>query len=187
VDLTGDENPLASSVDYIFNVCMKSNKKKRRSRPKPVVVRLTKKDRLELRRLLSHGVGLVRVFKKAQVLLLMDEGLSAPKAASAAGVGESTARRAGLRYNNGGIDHAIYDAERPGAERVLDVRQEAAVVAMVCSKPPEGFARWSISLIAKEAKRRKIIENVSDSTIGRLLRRHELKPWREKNVVRRGN
>jgi putative transposase len=115
----------------------------------------------------------------------MDEGLSAPKAANAAGVGERTARRVGLRYNHGGVEHAIYDAPRPGGERVMDARQEAAIVAMVCSKAPDGYARWSISLIAKEAVRRKIILEVSDSTIGRLLKRHELKPWREKNVVRR--
>jgi len=149
------------------------------------VVRLTDKDRSELRRLLSRGDGLVRVFKKARVLLLMDEGRSAPEAAKSAGVGESTARRAGQRYNSGGLEHAIYDAPRPGPEPVLDARQEAAIVAMVCSKAPGSAARWSISLIAKEAVRRKIILEVSDSTIGRLLKRHELKPWREKNVVRR--
>ena len=164
---------------------MKSRtKKRRRRRPDPVVVRLSAKDKAELKRLLSHGGGLVRVFKKARVLQLMDDGHSAPKAASAAGVGVSTARRVGQRYNSNGLEYALYDKARPGGERVLNAKQEAAVVAMVCSKAPEGFARWSISLIAKEAVRRKIVEEVSDSTIGRLLKRHELKPWREKNVVR---
>lgn len=163
---------------------MKSKKKKRPRRPAPVVVNLTDKERLELRKLLSHGNGLVRVFKKARVLLLMDEGLSAPKAAAAAGVNESTARRVGKRYNVGGVEHAIYDRPRPGGERLLDSRQEAAIVAMVCSKPPNGFARWSIPLIVKEALRRKIVRRVGETTIRQLLKRHELKPWREKNVVR---
>ncbi len=117
----------------------------------------------------------------------MDEGRTAPQAASAAGVDESTARRVAVRYNVSGIEHAISDKQRPGGERLLDARQEAAIVAMVCSKAPDGSARWSISLIAKEAVRRRIVSAVSDSTIGRLLKRHELKPWREKNVVRRGN
>ena len=164
---------------------MKSRKKKKRSRrPEPVVVCLTNKDRVELKRLLSKGDGLVRVFKKARVLQLMDEGLSAPIAAEAAGVGANTARRVAKRYQSGGVEHAIYDLPRPGGERLLDVRQEAAVIAMVCSKPPNGFARWSISLIAKEAARRGIVGEVSEDTIGRILQRHELKPWREKNVVR---
>jgi len=166
---------------------MKSRKKHKRRprRPERVVVYLTDKDRSELRGLLSHGGGLVRVFKKAQALLLMDEGHSAPEAAKAAGISENTARRTGKRYNSGGLEHAIYDAPRPGPEPILNARQEAAIVAMVCSKAPDGAARWSIRLIAKEALRRKIVLEVSDSTIGRLLKRHELKPWREKNVVRR--
>jgi len=164
---------------------MKSRKKKRRSRrADPVVVRLTAKDRSALKRLLSKGDGLVRVFKKARVLQLMDEGLSAPKAAAAAGVVANTARNVAKRYQSGGIEVAIHDSPRPGGHRLLDVRQEAAVIAMVCSKPPDGFARWSISLIAKEAVLRGIVDEVSEDTIGRILQRHELKPWREKNVVR---
>jgi transposase len=115
----------------------------------------------------------------------MDEGLSAPSAADAAGVGASTARRVAQRYHAIGLEGTIYDAPRPGPEPILDARQEAAIVAMVCSKAPDGVARWSISLIAKEAVRRQIVLEVSDSTIGRLLKRHELKPWREKNVMRR--
>lgn len=165
---------------------MKSRKKKRRTRrPELVVVRLTDKDRSELKRLLSRGGGQFRLFKKARCLQLMDEGLSAPKAAAAVGITANTARSVAKRYHAGGIEHAVYDRQRPGGERLLDARQEAEIVAMVCSKAPDGYARWSISLIAKEAARRKIVLEVSDSTIGRLLKRHELKPWREKNVVRR--
>lgn len=140
---------------------------------------------MALKRLLSKGDGLVRLFKKARVLQLMDEGLSAPIAAEAAGVGANTARRVAKRYQAGGVEHAIHDLPRPGGERLLDVRQEAAVIAMVCSKPPHGFARWSISLITKEVVQRGIVDEVSEDTIGRILQRHELKPWREKNVVRR--
>ena len=165
---------------------MKTKKKKTFRRPPPLKVRLTSSERSELKQLLSKGRSLARTFKKARVLLLMDEGLSAPKAAAAAGVEESTARRVAKRYHAAGVDHAINDKERPGAARLLTTRQEAAIVAMVCSKAPDGFSRWTISLIAKEAVRRKIIDRVSESTILRLLKRHDLKPWREKNVVHRG-
>lgn len=159
----------------------------RSRRPAPIVVRLTNQERLELKRLLSSGEGLVRVFKKARVLQLMDEGMSAPEAAKAAGVSTSTAQRTGKRCQVSGIKHAIYDLPRPGGERLLNARQEAAVIAMVCSKPPDGFARWSISLIAKGVVELGIIDKVSEDTIGRILHRHELKPWREKNVVRSGD
>ncbi len=160
-------------------------KVKRALRPDPVVVHLSIKDKSELKRLLSHGGGLVRIFKKARILQLLDNGHSTSSAADAVGVSVSTARRTGQRYNSGGLEHAIHDNPRPGSDRILDAKQEAAIVAMVCSKVPDGFARWSASLIVQEAVRREIVEEVSKSTIARLLRRHELKPWREKNVVRR--
>jgi hypothetical protein len=55
---------------------------------------------------------------------------------------------------------------------------------MVCSDPPEGMARWTIEVIARESIRRGIVERVGRETIRVLLRDHDLRPWREKNVVR---
>jgi hypothetical protein len=54
---------------------------------------------------------------------------------------------------------------------------------MVCSKPPEGRARWTVRLIAEESVKRKLVPKVGRETIRVLLQSHELKPWREKNVV----
>ena len=57
---------------------------------------------------------------------------------------------------------------------------------MVCGPPPQGWARWSVRLIAIEAVKRKLAPQVGRETIRILLQSHELKPWREKNVVHRG-
>ena len=57
---------------------------------------------------------------------------------------------------------------------------------MVCGSPPQGIARWSVRLIATEAVKRKLVPLVGRETIRILLQSHELKPWREKNVVYRG-
>jgi hypothetical protein len=56
---------------------------------------------------------------------------------------------------------------------------------MVCGPPPQGRARWSVRLIATEAVKRKLAPQVGRETIRILLQCHELKPWREKNVVHR--
>jgi putative transposase len=58
---------------------------------------------------------------------------------------------------------------------------------MVCSDPPEGRARWRVRLVAEEAVKRKLVPAVGRETIRILLLHHDLKPWREKNVVRRGS
>ena len=58
---------------------------------------------------------------------------------------------------------------------------------MVCGSPPKGMARWSVRLIAEEAVKRKLTPQVGRETIRILLQSHDLKPWREKNVVRGGS
>jgi len=65
---------------------------------------------------------------------------------------------------------------------LLNDREEARIIAMVCTDPPEGRARWSVRLIAEEAVRRKLVPRVGRETIRVLLQNHELKPWREKVV-----
>jgi hypothetical protein len=61
------------------------------------------------------------------------------------------------------------------------------IVAMVCGQPPKGRARWSVRLIAEEALKRKIVPRLGRETIRVLLQHHDLKPWREKNVVSAGD
>ena len=58
---------------------------------------------------------------------------------------------------------------------------------MVCGEPPAGQARRSVRLIAAEAVKRKLVPRVGRETIRILLQSHDLKPWREKNVVRGGS
>jgi hypothetical protein len=67
---------------------------------------------------------------------------------------------------------------------VLDDSQKQRIIAMVCSQAPEGRARWTVRLIVEEAVKRKLVPQVGRETIRVLLQSHELKPWREKNVVR---
>jgi hypothetical protein len=83
-----------------------------------------------------------------------------------------------------GLEAALGDEPRPKPEKMLDTRQQAAIVAMVCGPPPEGCARWTVVLTTREAQRRGIVAKVGRETIRGVLANHELKPWREKNVVR---
>jgi hypothetical protein len=54
---------------------------------------------------------------------------------------------------------------------------------MVCGKPPAGMARWNVRLIAEQAVKRKLVPQLGRDTVRMLLQNHDLKPWREKNVV----
>ena len=61
----------------------------------------------------------------------------------------------------------------------MDGEQEARVVALVCSSPPQGYARWSLRLLADQVVQLKIIQDISHETIRQVLEDNELKPWRK--------
>jgi hypothetical protein len=147
-------------------------------------IQLSRADRKQVGELLSGGVQPVRTVIRALVLRQMDQGQSTVQAGSAVGISAKAAWQIGKHYLEGGLQRAIYDAARPGQKPLLDTEQGQRIIAMVCGPPPEGRARWTVRLIAEEAVKRKLVEQVSPATVHILFQRHDLKPWREKNVVR---
>jgi hypothetical protein len=114
------------------------------------------------------------------------KGISAPRIAEFIPLTPQAIRKVGHRYIEGGFDRAVYEKERPGAVSVLEDSQKQRIIAMVCATPPEGYARWTVRLVAEQAVKRRLVPRVGRETIRVLLLSHDLKPWREKNVVRAG-
>ncbi len=153
-------------------------------RPAPIID-ISKKDQQQLRNLLKGGVQQVRLVLRALALLQLAEQASAPQVAKGIPLTAQAIRRLGHRYEQAGLEGAWYEKQRPGAAEVLDSNQKQRIIAMVCSDPPEGQARWTVRLVAEEAVKRKLVPRVGRETIRILLLHHDLKPWREKNVVHR--
>ena len=147
-------------------------------------IEVTRKDQKELRRLLSGGVQQVRVVLRAVALLQLGQGVSAPRVAGVVPLTPQAIRKVGHRYQEGGLERALYEKQRPGAAALLEASQKQRIIAMVCSDPPEGLARWTVRLVAEEAVKRRLVPRVGRETIRILLLHHDFKPWREKNVVR---
>jgi len=147
-------------------------------------VRLSKGDRAKLDAVLSGGVQAVRTVLRALVLCRLDQGRSASEVAAEVRLTAKAVREIGRRYEDRGLAQALHERPRPGAIPVLDASQKQRIIAMVCSEPPEGRARWTVRLVAEEAVRRGLVVQVGRETIRLLLLHHDLKPWREKNVVR---
>ena len=145
---------------------------------------VTRKDQNELKKLLSGGVLQVRVVLRAIALSQLAKGISAPRIPEVVPLTPQAIRKVGHRYRQGGLERALYEKERPGAAALLEDSQRQRIIAMVCSDPPEGFARWTVRLVAEEAVKRRLVPRVGRETIRVLLLHHDLKPWREKNVVR---
>jgi len=147
-------------------------------------LKLRKSDEESLAQLLRSGVQQVRVVLRVLALLRLSDGESAPKVARFLDLTPKTVRDIGKRYLEGGLDRALYERSRPGAKPILNPTEQQRIIAMVCSEPPDGQARWTVRLIAEEAIKRKLVPQVGRETVRVLLEGHDLKPWREKNVVR---
>jgi putative transposase len=148
-----------------------------------VRVRLKKRDREKLDDVLSGGVQPVRTVLRALALSHLHDGKSTGEVAAMVRLTPKAVRQIGRRYENAGLEPALYDKARPGAAPRLDDSQRQRIIAMVCSDPPKGRARWTVRLVAEEAVKRKLVPPVGRETIRILLLHHDLKPWREKNVV----
>ena len=150
----------------------------------PLPFRLKSQDAKELDVLLHGGVQQVRVVLRALALRHLHRGASAPAVAQLVPLTPQAIRRIAHRYRRGGMASALYERPRPGAAEVLAPAEKQRIVAMACSAPPPGAARWTVRLIAQEAVKRRLVPQVGRETIRVLLQSHDLKPWREKNVVR---
>ena len=154
-----------------------------RRRP-PLVARyritLTPEERDNSRAFVLAGKEAFRRLKRAQILLAAESG--SPDAAIAANVvvGTSTVFRTKRRFVEEGLDAALSELPRPGADRKLAQKDEALLVATACSKPPAGRARWTLDLLAGEMVRLTEHDSISSETIRRRLAENELKPWLKK-------
>ena len=68
----------------------------------------------------------------------------------------------------------------PGRERKLSGRQEAHLVAIACSSPPEGHVSWTLHLLADKVVELEFAGSISLETVRQILKKNELKPWKKK-------
>lgn len=144
------------------------------------IIELTEEERETLLALTQSGKTRVRRMKRAQILLLADDGATDDAIATVLKVGTSTVFRTRRRFVERGLEHALSEASRKGGNRKLTGREEALLVATACSSPPEGRARWTLELLADKMVTLTEHESISRSTIGRRLKENELKPWQKR-------
>ena len=99
-------------------------------------VRLTPEERNRLERLVRAGKGSARITSRAPVLLITDEGWTAPRVAQALEVSENEVLRINRRFTEDGLEGVLKDRRQAHRYRNLDDRGEAHLVALACSQPP---------------------------------------------------
>jgi transposase len=143
-------------------------------------VTLTTEERQQLEALVRGGKAAARRIKRAQILLAADGGSKDEAIAQHIGVGSSTVYRTKQRFVEEGLERALNEAPRPGAPRKLGAADESLLIAVACSEPPDGRAKWTLDLLAGEMVRLTSHKTLSRDTVGRRLDEMAIKPWQEK-------
>jgi transposase len=152
-------------------------------------VTLTLEERSSLRKLVRAGTGRARRLQHARILLKADCGpdgpaLSDPAIAEAVEVTKGTVARVRQRFSEAGLKAALEPRPtRRVYRRKLGGVEEAQLVAIACSVPPEGHTRWTLQLLADRAVALHIVDSICDQTVRRTLKKTSLSLGRKRNGV----
>ena len=145
---------------------------------KKYVVRLSGEEREQLETLIRKGKSPARRLLKARILLKADvseagEGWSDSRIIEALDTSASMVYRVRKQLVEEGLEAVLSRKQRatPAVPPIFDGEKEAKLIALACSKPPKGRARWTLRLLENKVVELGIVDRASDSTIGRTLKK----------------
>lgn len=133
-------------------------------------LRLSSRDRTIIEQVRGKGLHHAREVNRAHILAALDRGVPQAQIMDVLGVERTAIWRARSAYLAGGVELALFDAQRPGRPRRYDTDVEAKISALACSAPPEGFKRWTVARLEQAARSESGLEQISRETIRRLLK-----------------
>ena len=146
---------------------------------KRYVVRLSAEERAHLETMLRKGKHAAKTLLKVRILLKADvseagEGLSDGAIIAQLDTNASMVCRVRRQLVEEGLDAVLTRKQhsRPSVPQIFDGEKEAKLIALTCSAPPKGYARWTLRLLEKKVVELEIVGAASDSTIGCVLKKH---------------
>ena len=142
------------------------------------VVDLNEQEREHLLEVTRHGKSSARKIKRAHMLLKATQGLSDEQIAQAVDTSRATVLRTRKRFVEEGLE-ALNERPRSGQPNKLDGRQQAHIIAVACSEPPQGRARWTLRLLAAKVVQLDFAESISPETVRKILKKTNSNPGRK--------
>lgn len=143
-------------------------------------VALTEVERKHLESLIRKGNAPARTQTRARILLLSDTNqepvMNRQQVAKATLTHPITVGRICRTFVQEGRDAALYDKPRPGQKPKITGEVEAHLVALACSNPPEGRARWTLQLLADRLVELRLVDSISDVAIYKRLKKTRSNP-----------
>ena len=145
---------------------------------KKFIVELDMQERARLDALISKGKAPAKAILKARILLKADQaeggaGWLDAQIVEALDTNLTMVSRTRETFVTRGIDFVLTRKKRetPPVPAIFDGEAQAKLTALACSAPPEGFARWTIRLLAEHVVERKIVPAAHFNTVGRALKK----------------
>ncbi len=155
---------------------------------KKYVVRLSSEERDRLNDLIKKGNSPAKLQLKARILLKADisndgEGWSDGQIVAALETNELMVYRVRQKLVEEGLDSVLSRKKRltPAVPCIFDGEKEAKLIALACSAPPPGRARWTLRLLEDKVVELNIVDHASDNTIGRTLKKTSSSPISRSN------
>jgi putative transposase len=133
-------------------------------------VKLTETDRAFLEALMRKGELKARAYRRALGILELDRGKSLTEVAKTLQVSIASVSSWAKEYRERGLQ-VIQDQPRSGRPIVIDGQQRAKITALACSEPPEGYAQWSLRLLADKAVELGYVEGISHTEVRTILKK----------------
>lgn len=136
-------------------------------------IELSTAERECLQGILHKGRHAARTIKRARMLLLLSDGLTAEEVADKSGAALSTVYKIWNRYFEEGkdIEKTIREKYRSGQPPKLTEVVKAHITAIACSRPPEGRSQWSLKMIADKVVELGYVEGISTETVRKYLKK----------------
>jgi hypothetical protein len=148
---------------------------------KKYVVKLSEAERSQLQALINKGKSPAKRLLKARILLKADaseagEAWSDSQIVEALDTNASMVSRVRQQLVEEGLEAVLSRKQRatPAIQPIFDGEKEAKLIALTCSEPPQGSARWTLRLLEKKVVELCIVDSASDNTIGRVLKKTSL-------------
>ncbi len=141
-------------------------------------VHLKDEERRKLLGIVSKGRNKAVVIQRAHILLKVEEGRTDTEISQLLYVSEQTIRRTRVRFAQEGLQAALEDKPHPVTGSDLDEKQEARLIALACSEPPVGQARWTLELLTQAVLKDGIVTQISPETVRLLLKKTNSNPGR---------
>ena len=142
---------------------------------KKYIVDLTAEEREMLLQLVRRGKNSSRKVTRARILLKAYEGLTDEQIAAALDCGIATVERTRKRFAEASLG-ALDERPRPGARPKLTGKQQAHIIAVACSKAPQGHTHWTMRLLAGKVVELGFSENFSRESVRRLMKKTRSSP-----------